>query len=156
MLLNLASFSRIGGAAGACLILAACGSEAPDTVQYPAAPPGVESGSAARSAPTTEPASPSASGTSSASLPASSDGTLAAMVESAIAAEPELNTLGIEIDVVDGTVFLRGEAHDREIRRLATEVASSVDGVQHVENQLVVRAGTQRSELRPGTLTALR
>ena len=89
------------------------------------------------------------------SLP-SNDGTLAAMVESAIKAEPELNTLGIEVTAVDGTVYLRGEARTRESRRLATEVASSVDGVKHVENELFVTAGSAPDGRRAGDLAGLR
>lgn len=151
-----ASLSRIGVAAGACLVLAACGSDAPDTVQYPAAAPGVAQSDAPNRTPSPPPDASSEPGATSSSLPASSDGTLAAMVESAIAAEPELNTLGIEIAVMDGTVYLRGEAQSRESRRLATEVASSVDGVQHVENELLVPAGPKRSDRGHGPLAALR
>jgi osmotically-inducible protein OsmY len=70
------------------------------------------------------------------------DGTLVAMVESAIAAEPELNNLGIDVSAAGGTVYLRGEARSRDTRRLATEVASEVDGVKKVQNELRVKEGS--------------
>ena len=70
------------------------------------------------------------------------DGTLAAMVESAIAAEPELNRLGIDVTAVEGTIYLRGHARTRDSRRLATRVATSVDGVRRVQNELFVMAGS--------------
>jgi osmotically-inducible protein OsmY len=78
------------------------------------------------------------------------------MVESAIAAEPELNTLGIDVSAVDGTIYLRGQARTRETRRLATEVASKVDGVKRVENELFVTAGAQSEERRVGDVAAVR
>ena len=70
------------------------------------------------------------------------DGTLAAMVESALLAEPELRTAAIEVSAVEGTVFLRGKAKDRNARRLATQIATTVDGVKRVRNELFVTAGS--------------
>ncbi|MGH8663609.1 MAG: BON domain-containing protein [Burkholderiales bacterium] len=126
------AFSTLASVVTAALVLSACGSEAPETVQYPAATPG----GGDRSIPTT-PRSSSPARQESAEVP-SYDGTLVAMVESAIAAEPELNTLGIDISAADGTVYLRGEARTRETRQLATEVASKIDGVKQVQNELFV------------------
>lgn len=71
-----------------------------------------------------------------------SDGTLVAMVESALLAEPELHNAAIDVTAVDGTVYLRGKAKDRSTRRLATQVASSVDGVKRVQNELAVVSGS--------------
>ena len=70
------------------------------------------------------------------------DGTLAAMVEAALLAEPELRAAAIDVTAVDGTVFLRGKAKDRSARRLATQIATSVDGVKRVQNELFVTAGS--------------
>ena len=73
---------------------------------------------------------------------AGADGTLASMVESALKAEPELNDLGIDVSAVEGTIYLRGHARTRDSRRLATQVAGSVDGVKRVHNELFVTAGS--------------
>jgi hypothetical protein len=70
------------------------------------------------------------------------DGTLAASVESAIAAEPELSQLGIDVTAVEGTIYLRGHARTRDSRRLATQVATQVAGVKRVQNELFVMAGS--------------
>ena len=153
---NSAHVSKFAVAMTTGLVLAACGSEAPDTVQNPTAPAGVASSASPSNAPPPEQRSAPGSSAPSSSLPASSDGTLVAMVESAIAAEPELNTLGIEVTAEDGTVYLRGQARTRESRRLATEVASSVDGVKRVENELFVTTGAERSQRRLGDLAVLR
>ena len=147
--------SPIALAAAAALTLAACGSESPDSAQNAAPPPALAQSDASSSE--RAPAAPdSPSAASSSGPPPSSDGTLVAMVESAIKAEPELNTLDIEVSAEDGTIYLRGQASTRESRRLATEVANSVDGVQRVENELFVAAGTQSSQRRQPGLLALR
>ena len=134
--------------------LCACGSETPETIRYPAAP---TQPAAMQDATPPQPPQPSYEPQVGARTSApGSDGTLAAMVESAIAAEPELNNLGIAVMAVDGTVYLRGEARTRESRRLATQVASSVDGVKHVQNELFVMAGSGPQERRGGDLAVLR
>jgi len=138
----------------ALLGVAACGSDVPETVQYPAASsapsddPGAASPSSQRTA---RPSAQSGSGP----LPAY-DGTLVAMVESAIAAEPELNTLGIKVSASEGTIYLRGEARTREARELATQVASRVEGVQRVENELFVSASSDSAERRIGSIANMR
>ena len=71
-----------------------------------------------------------------------SDGTLVAMVESALLAEPALQQAAIDVTAVDGTVYLRGKAQNRGTRRLATQVASTVDGVKRVQNELLVVSGS--------------
>ncbi|MPZ45706.1 MAG: BON domain-containing protein [Betaproteobacteria bacterium] len=134
------AFSTLASVVTVAFVLSACGSEAPETVQYPAAAPGTEklADRGDQSIPT-PPRSSSPARQESTEVP-SYDGTLVAMVESAIAAEPELNTLGIDISAADGTVYLRGEARTRETRQLATEVASKIDGVKQVQNELFVTA----------------
>jgi hypothetical protein len=128
----------IAAAVTAALVISACGSETPETFQNSAATRG-----AAERASRDDQASPpplrsrSPAQQESAELP-SYDGTLVAMVESAIAAEPELNTLDIDVTAAGGTVYLRGEARSPDTSRLATEVASEVDGVKQVQNELSV------------------
>ena len=70
------------------------------------------------------------------------DGTLVSMVESALTAEPELNRLNIDVTAVEGTIYLRGQARTRDSRRMATQIAGSVDGVKRVQNELFVMAGS--------------
>jgi hypothetical protein len=125
----------------AALGLAAC-SESPDTV--PSQSAGLTRISAQAYAPPPAPPQPRYQPVlERASVRApGADGTLAAMVESAIAAEPELSELGIDVTAVEGTIYLRGHARTRDGRRLATQVATSVDGVKRVQNELFVRAGS--------------
>ena len=134
--------SIIAAAATAALVLSACGTETPETNQNSAAAPGsgqLASRDDLASSTPPRPSNPAQQG--STELP-SYDGTLVAMVESAIAAEPELNTLGIDVTAAGGTVYLRGEARTRDTRELATEVASDVDGVKQVQNELFVKEGS--------------
>jgi hypothetical protein len=135
----------------AAIGLTACGSETPETIQYPQ-----ERSAAMRpqNAVPPPPPQPSSETQRESERIGASDGTLAAMVESAIAAEPELNTLGIEVTAADGTIYLRGKARTREARRLATEIASKVDGVERVQNELFVVAGSQPEERRVGDIAS--
>ena len=144
-------------ALAAALGLAACGSDAPETIQYPtsASAPARPADAGASPPVPPQPSSQPSERSDSSALP-TYDGTLAAMVESAIKAEPELNTLGIDVSAVDGVIYLRGEARTREARRLATEVASKVDGVKAVENELFVMAGSQPEQRRDGRVAAVR
>ena len=64
------------------------------------------------------------------------------MVQSALLAEPELHQAAIDVTAVQGTVYLRGKAKDRGTRQLATQIASTVDGVKRVQNELAVTAGS--------------
>ena len=120
-------------------VLAACNAQTPDIAT------GREATYAAHpSAPLPAPPQPSIDppgSRSGAALPGD-DGTLAAMVESALLAEPELHQAAIDVSAVDGTVYLRGKAKDRSTRRLATQVAGAVDGVKRVRNELFVAAGS--------------
>ena len=122
-------------AAAAALGLAACDTETPKTIQLTSEglSPGYEAPPQPSHQPVVERDAPR--------VP-SYDGTLASMVESAIKAEPELNDLGIDVSAVEGTIYLRGHARTRDSRRLATQVASSVDGVKRVENEMFVTAGS--------------
>jgi len=145
-------------AVAAVAALSGCGSEAPETIQYPAATPGAarladrgESNIPAPQLPTSEPAPKQ----ESTGLP-TYDGTLVSMVESALAAEPELNSLGIDVSAAEGTVYLRGQARTRETRRLATEVAGKVDGVKQVQNELLIAPVPESKERPVGELSELR
>jgi osmotically-inducible protein OsmY len=67
-----------------------------------------------------------------------SDATITASVNAKLASDTELSALRINVDTVDGRVALRGNAPTASARERATQLASSVDGVRSVENQLVV------------------
>jgi osmotically-inducible protein OsmY len=66
------------------------------------------------------------------------DATITASVNAKLAADKELSALRINVDTVDGRVALRGTAPTPAARDRATQLASAVDGVRSVENQLVV------------------
>lgn len=127
-------------AAMAALGLAACDAETPKTIQLTSA--GLTPISSQGNGPPPPPPQPSYQPVIDAAPVQGYDGTLASMVESAIKAEPELNNLGIDVSAVDGTIYLRGHARTRDSRRRATQVASSVDGVKRVQNELYVTAGS--------------
>jgi osmotically-inducible protein OsmY len=66
-----------------------------------------------------------------------------AAITTAIAArfvgDRELSALKIDIDTRDGKVTLNGEAPSEAARARAAELATSVKGVQGIENRLVVK-----------------
>jgi hyperosmotically inducible protein len=67
-----------------------------------------------------------------------SDATITASVNAKLASDTELSAVRINVDTVGGRVALRGSAPTPAARDRATQLASSVDGVRSVENQLVV------------------
>ena len=69
---------------------------------------------------------------------AASDAAITASINARLAGDKELSALRIDVDTVDGKVALRGSAPSMAARDRATQLASSVDGVRSVENQLVV------------------
>jgi hyperosmotically inducible periplasmic protein len=66
------------------------------------------------------------------------DASITASVNAKLASDKELSALRINVDTVEGRVALRGTAPSPSARDRATQLASSVDGVRSVENQLVV------------------
>src|SRR5262245_16965347 len=67
-----------------------------------------------------------------------SDATITASVNAKLAGDKELSALRINVDTVDGRVALRGSAPNAGARDRATQLATAVDGVRSVENQLVI------------------
>lgn len=67
------------------------------------------------------------------------DATITASVKSKLAADPSLSALAIDVDTSAGRVALHGSAPDAAAKEKATTLASSVDGVVSVDNQLAVR-----------------
>jgi hyperosmotically inducible protein len=68
----------------------------------------------------------------------SSDVTITAKVNAALVADDKLKATQINVDTREGQVTLTGQAPDAQARARATTLASAVDGVKQVNNQLVV------------------
>jgi hyperosmotically inducible periplasmic protein len=66
------------------------------------------------------------------------DAAITTAVNAKLAQDKSLSALRIDVDTVNGRVSLRGEAPDPAARERATTLASAVDGVVSVDNQLVV------------------
>ena len=67
------------------------------------------------------------------------DGAIKASVKAKLAADVRLSTLtNVEVNSTDGVVTLAGKVRSEEERRMAGEVARSVDGVVRVNNELLV------------------
>jgi hyperosmotically inducible protein len=69
---------------------------------------------------------------------ASTDMAITAKVNAALAVDDKLKATQINVDTRDGQVTLTGQAPDANSRERATTLASAVDGVKQVNNQLVV------------------
>ena len=70
-----------------------------------------------------------------------SDATITAEVNTALAKDPNLSALKIDVDTAKGRVVLHGKAPDPAARDRATQLAQNVKGVVSVDNQLVVGKG---------------
>ena len=67
------------------------------------------------------------------------DAAIKASVKAKLAADVRLSTLtNVEVNSTDGIVTLAGRVRSEEERRMAGEVARSVDGVMRVDNNLQV------------------
>jgi hypothetical protein len=66
------------------------------------------------------------------------DAAITTAVNAKLAQDKGLSALRIDVDTVDGRVSLRGTAPDSAARERAQMLASAVDGVVSVDNQLVV------------------
>ncbi|HEV8315499.1 MAG TPA: BON domain-containing protein [Burkholderiaceae bacterium] len=67
-----------------------------------------------------------------------SDATITAEVNTALAKDPDLSALKIDVDTANGRVVLHGKAPSPAARDRATQLAQNVKGVVSVDNQLVV------------------
>ncbi|MCA9693294.1 MAG: BON domain-containing protein [Nannocystaceae bacterium] len=68
------------------------------------------------------------------------DEALAQAVGTALALDEGVRRVDVDVDVLAGVVYLRGEVDTETMRERAEEVTLAVDGVHHVENQLEVGA----------------
>ncbi|HVH98609.1 MAG TPA: BON domain-containing protein [Enhygromyxa sp.] len=55
-------------------------------------------------------------------------------------ADPDVRRFNIDVDVIDGVVYLSGVVHDQEAKEAAERIASNVDGVVRVQNELTISA----------------
>jgi osmotically-inducible protein OsmY len=60
-------------------------------------------------------------------------------VKSALVTEPDLKAGDINVETTNGVVTLQGTADSAENRQKAAQVASNVEGVKAVKNQIVVK-----------------
>lgn len=67
------------------------------------------------------------------------DASITASVNAALARDPSLSALRIDVDTANGAVSLKGTAPTAEARERATQLAAAVKGVTSVDNRLEVR-----------------
>lgn len=66
------------------------------------------------------------------------DVTIGTRIKAALAADPELSALKINVDTTQGKVRLRGEVKNITLWRKAESTARAVPGVKSVDNQLLI------------------
>ena len=66
------------------------------------------------------------------------DVAIGTQLKAALAADPELSALKINVDTTQGEVRLRGEVKSLALRRKAEESARKIKGVKSVDNQLII------------------
>jgi hyperosmotically inducible protein len=66
------------------------------------------------------------------------DAIITTSVHAELAKDPALSALRIDVDTDNGRVALRGTAPDQSAKERATQVASAVQGVVSVDNQLEI------------------
>ena len=64
--------------------------------------------------------------------------TIGTRLKAALAADPELSALKINVDSTQGAVRLKGEVKTVALRRKAETLARGIKGVKSVDNQLVI------------------
>jgi osmotically-inducible protein OsmY len=66
------------------------------------------------------------------------DVTIGTRLKAALAADPDLSALKINVDTTQGAVRLRGEVKSMALRRKAEDLARRIEGVKSVDNQLII------------------
>jgi hypothetical protein len=134
---SLTHLSRAMLSAALLVGLAACGPEKPPkfTSNSPSSPPS--------SAPAATPAPPPvAEAPRAAPDNGDKNKALVAKVKQALVAQKVENAHQIDVTAEDGKVTLFGAVNDNQDRATAERVASSVDGVTAVSNNLAIAAGS--------------
>ena len=67
------------------------------------------------------------------------DASVTTKVKSALITAPDLKAGNIDVETTNGVVTLQGTADSAENRQKAAQVASNIEGVKAVKNQIVVR-----------------
>jgi hyperosmotically inducible protein len=80
-----------------------------------------------------------------------SDASITAGVKTALAADPQLSALKIDVSTRDGVVSLEGPAPDEKARERAATLAAAPDGVVRVDNRLAVPSADGAIATRPVT-----
>ena len=122
-------------AAAALLGLAACGQE-------PAPKPGASGPTAAVKPPADSKGADAATAEKKPQSRSEGDRALARRVKDALLAKPNLKAHGIDITADNGVVTLFGTADSLANRKMAGDIASGIEGVRSVENNLVVASGS--------------
>lgn len=68
------------------------------------------------------------------------DATITTKIKTAIAREPNMSALQINVDTNNGAVTLTGTVDSKQTSDRATEIAQSVNGVKAVVNRLTVKS----------------
>lgn len=68
------------------------------------------------------------------------DMAITAAISTALAKDPDLSVLKINVDTKDGAVTLNGSAPTEAVRERAGAMAKTFNGVQSVDNKLIVKA----------------
>ena len=66
------------------------------------------------------------------------DVTIGTKLKTALANDPDLSALKINVDTTQGAVRLKGEVKSMAHRRKAEELAKGIEGVKSVDNQLII------------------
>ena len=66
------------------------------------------------------------------------DATIGTKLKAALAADPDLSALKINVDTTQGNVRLKGEVKNMTLWRKAADIARKIDGVKSVDNQLII------------------
>ena len=69
---------------------------------------------------------------------ATTDASIVSQVNAELTRDPQLQGLGIQVEAVQGKVSLKGSAPSEAAKDRAEQVATSVQGVSSVDNQLKV------------------
>lgn len=77
------------------------------------------------------------------------DASITAGVKAALAADPALSALKIDVSTHDGVVSLEGPAPDEKSRERAATLAAAPDGVVRVDNRLLVPAADGQQSTAP-------
>lgn len=68
------------------------------------------------------------------------DSAITVKVKAALLAKPEINSLNINVDTINGVTTLSGSIDNEQQRDLVVQAAKNVSGVKDVVDQLVIKA----------------